>query len=185
MSKQCTTERTSQRQRQIGDAFVELLQSAKFHEVSVSDICARIPMPRRSFYRYFDCREDLLETVLDNALCDGDVYAMFCIDEGVLRMKISYQRFFEYWKLQCPGLLNALTQNNLEWRLIERALYLNNAAYTFPSGADEEEQEYGTRFAVIGLFTMLFWWWRKGCVQTSEQMAEYAVRFLTEPLYNL
>ena len=69
MAKLCTNETTTARQRWIENGLLELMQERKFEDVTVTDLCRHLNLSRRSFYRYFDNMEDVLDCLLDHPAC--------------------------------------------------------------------------------------------------------------------
>ena len=54
MYKLCKTEQSAMRQRQLEQGLLQLMQTKRYEEISISDLCQRMGMPRKTFYRYFD-----------------------------------------------------------------------------------------------------------------------------------
>lgn len=50
---------------------MELLQTRSFSQVRVSELCRRAGVPRKTFYRYFDSKEDIIRYLADGmaAVC--------------------------------------------------------------------------------------------------------------------
>lgn len=42
-----------------------MMKYKQFEEISVSDLCDRLHIPRKSFYRYFSSKEGALHALLD------------------------------------------------------------------------------------------------------------------------
>ena len=57
MYKLCKTEQSAKRQREIEMTLMRQMQTKRFDDVSVSEICDEMKMPRKAFYRYFDSRD--------------------------------------------------------------------------------------------------------------------------------
>ena len=70
MSKICTNEKTAARQRWIENGLLELMQECRFENITVTDLCRHLQLPRRSFYRYFDDMEDLLDGLMNHTFQD-------------------------------------------------------------------------------------------------------------------
>ena len=54
MYKLCKTEQSANRQRSLEQGLLQAMQIKHFDEISVSDLCAQLDVPRKAFYRYFD-----------------------------------------------------------------------------------------------------------------------------------
>ena len=72
MYKQCKTERSAKRQREIELAFLNLMETTAYEDISVTLLCQSIDIPRKAFYRYFDTKEDALHALIDHTLNECD-----------------------------------------------------------------------------------------------------------------
>ena len=66
MTKICTKEKTAARQRWIENGLMELMQKCKFEDITATDLCRYLELPRRSFYRYFNDMEDVLDSLMNH-----------------------------------------------------------------------------------------------------------------------
>ena len=57
MYKQCQTEQSTARQRQLEQGLLQIMQKRHYDEISVSDLCEELGIPRKSFYRYFASKD--------------------------------------------------------------------------------------------------------------------------------
>ena len=57
MYKFCKTEQSFQRQRELEQGLLAMMEHHRFEEISVSDLCDRLNIPRKSFYRYFSSKD--------------------------------------------------------------------------------------------------------------------------------
>ena len=68
MYKLCKTEQSAQRQRQLEDGLLQVMSTVHYDEISVSDLCDRMNVPRKSFYRYFSGKDGALQALIDHTL---------------------------------------------------------------------------------------------------------------------
>ena len=68
MYKLCKTEQSAKRQREIEGKLLALMWQKHFDDISITELCEFVGMPRKSFYRYFDSKEDALEALIDHTL---------------------------------------------------------------------------------------------------------------------
>lgn len=76
MAKICTTDRSIARQKRIANALCALMQEKHYHDINITEICDRAEVPRRSFYRYFADKDDILNGVLLEIVRRCDLYVM-------------------------------------------------------------------------------------------------------------
>ena len=53
MYKICQTEQSNRRQRELEQGLLQLMLRRNYEDISVSDLCDHLQIPRKSFYRYF------------------------------------------------------------------------------------------------------------------------------------
>lgn len=68
MAKNCITEQAAQRQRDIEQGLRALMHTKQYEEITVSELCKELKMPRRTFYRYFNDKKDVLDSLILHTL---------------------------------------------------------------------------------------------------------------------
>jgi len=183
--KRCQTEQSAARQREMEQGLLRIMQRKRYDEISVSDLCQEIGVPRKSFYRYFSGKEGALFSLIDRALMDYDVYNTNAEPETGESAVQYMQRIFDYWILH-RELLDVLERSSLSAVLIQRAMIFTNDLDTLPNFmqiGDQRLREYGTMFMVCGMMTMILQWHRDGFYKSSEEMALLALQLFTQPLF--
>lgn len=183
MYKYCKTEQSAQRQRELEQGLLDMMERHRFEEISVSDLCDRLNIPRKSFYRYFSSKEGALYALLDHTLME--FYATGSI-EGLRGGTPTgdLERFFLFWKNH-KKLLNAVIYSNLGGMLVERAVNLSKQEELMPgyvSAWEDTLKDVAMSFVVCGLMSMVLQWHRDGFRIPTEQMAGAAVAMLSRPL---
>ena len=173
MYKYCATEESAQRQRQLERCLLELMLTEAYPAITISHICDRAGLSRKSFYRYFSSKEGCLYALLDHAIFDGAAYYLPEHRTGHSNRMI-YERFFSYWKANAP-LLDALEQNNMALILAERMLAYcvqeeREFRYFFRDQADESTER--TVFYISGITGLVLTWHRNGFSKSVTQMAK-------------
>lgn len=186
MYKQCQTESSARRQRQLEQGLLSVMQRKRFEEISVSDLCEEIGVPRKSFYRYFSGKDGALFALIDHALMDYDIYNMHDTQKQQDTPIVYMERVFHYW-IQHRDLLDALQKSGLSGVLIQRAVEFTNELDTIPRFLQIKERrlrEYGTMFMVCGLMTMIVQWHHDNFFNSAEEMARLAMELLTQPMFS-
>ena len=186
MYKLCKTEQSANRQRSLEQGLLQAMQIKHFDEISVSDLCAQLDVPRKAFYRYFDSKEGALHALLDHTLMAYESFPLI-YSEGEKRTLVrELEQFFLFWIRQ-KSLLDALQRSSLSGALIERAIANAAAEAAVPKRflqADEQQmQHHVTMFGICGLMSMVLQWHHAGYKESAHFMAEVAVRLLTQPLF--
>ena len=183
MYKFCKTEQSVQRQRELEQGLLAMMEHKRFEEISVSDLCDRLEIPRKSFYRYFSSKDGALMALLDHTLLEFyDTGSLEGLRGGTPVSDL--ERLFRFWK-QHKLLLDAVLRSNLGGMLVERAVSLAKQEQLMPGYVQAWEdtlQDVAMSFAVCGLLSMVLQWHKEGYRIPTEKMAQAAVTMLSRPL---
>ena len=183
MYKQCSTNRTISRQRELEGEILKIISHKHFEKLSVVDLCEYLNIPRKAFYRYFSSKEGALYAIIDHALTDA-LENFFQLQESAASAEQILRDFFRYWKSQ-RGLLDVLAYNDLSGLLLQRAINFSFGSSEisrkiFPARNDSE-RDYIAVFFISGIISLVIQWHHGGFDRTPEQLAETAVRFIYHP----
>lgn len=183
MYKYCKTDQSAQRQRELEQGLLAMMEHHRFEEISVSDLCDRLNIPRKSFYRYFSSKDGALFALLDHTLMEFyDAGSIEGLRGGTPTGDL--ERLFRFWKSH-RNLIDAMLRSNLGGMLVERAVNLAKQEQLMPGYVKEWEdtmQDVAMSFAVCGLMSMVLQWHKEGYRIPTEQMAKAAVTMLSRPL---
>jgi AcrR family transcriptional regulator len=120
MYKLCKTEQSAKRQREIESALLEIMSKKSYNEITITELCERLDMPRKTFYRYFESKDDALYALIEHTMTE---YSGFTISsgEGVRTLKKEIEKYYAFW-LDHKILLDALYKNNMLEKIIEVSL---------------------------------------------------------------
>ncbi len=179
MYKQCSSEKSAAQQRYFESVFLEMLQTIPYDEVFVSDLCKKAGLSRKTFYRLYDTKSDLVYAMIDHAIMDAE---SFVPDESV--GPGGMHKFLAYWKHQKP-LLDVLEKNNINALLAQQAMkhvMAESPEIRGAFGADNSVEGRDTMlFLLTGLFALVLDWHSKGYDRTIDELATSIMRFLTKP----
>lgn len=186
MYKQCRTEQSAQRQRRLEEGLLQAMQNQRYEDISVSDLCDQMGIPRKSFYRYFSSKDGALFALIDHRLMEyetsksADSFGAGAGDYPDLCW------LFEYWRGQ-KSFLDALCRSKLDGLLVVRTIAHSQQEQVMDFGAekyirDRDYHNHAITFAVCGLMTLVLQWHRDGYVQTPAEMAEITYKILSNPL---
>lgn len=187
MYKQCQTEQSAARQRELEQGLLQVMLKRQYDEISVSDLCAELQIPRKSFYRYFSGKDGALYSLIDHALMDYEVQVTSPEFDDYLTPMQYMAEVFAYWT-RCKSLLDALAKSNLSGILIQRALEYSKEMDTLPNFmqiTDRRLREYGTMFMVCGLMTIMVQWHHDGFSKSTEEMAQLSMELFSKPLFSV
>ena len=186
MYKLCKTEQSASRQHELEAGLLAAMTLRRYDEISVSDLCDQLGVPRKSFYRYFSGKDGALQALLDHTLMEYEASPSLTAPGEKRTPQKELERFFRFWHHH-RSFLDVLQRNHLSEMLIERAIAYTLSAAVLPQrflAQDEREvQEQVTTFAVCGLMCMVLNWHHTGYPHSAGHMAELAVRLVGHPLF--
>ena len=186
MYKLCKTEQSALRQQQLEAGLLRAMVAKPYDEISISDLCDQLEIPRKSFYRYFSGKDGALHALIDHTLMRFDGYTHEYQRSHERTVLLDLESFFAFW-LEYRELLDALMKNSLSGVLIERAIAYALTeevmpARFLPSDTKAMQREI-TTFGVCGLMSMVLSWYHRGFDQHPRELARVAARLLGQPLF--
>lgn len=181
MYKLCKTEKSANRQREVENTLMYMMETKEFSKVKVNELCEKANIPRKTFYVYFDSKEDVLHALIEHTICDME---KFSISENY-RHTHTYQelkRFFAFWK-EKNVLLNGLLKSDLSGLLVlkvtEHTIYNEKTIPFIHWEENWEMSDIALKYAVSGLMSIIVGWNREGYRESVDEMAEIATKLLT------
>lgn len=186
MYKECKTVQSSNRQRQIAFCLLDMMSAQLYPSITVQALCQRAEIPRKSFYRYFDCKDDVFFAAVDLLVQDCLAYQL---DHGVPENEPASPEglacFFTYWKAR-SGWLEGIWRSNLFGLMIARIAHqydhYSQETAARPDAFAAVSQHTYTIFVLYGLYSVLADWIARGCQESVTQMASQVRVLMTCPL---
>ena len=186
MYKLCKTEQSARRQREIVDCLFEIMRTKNYDDITITELCDRMKMPRKAFYRYFDSKEDTLAAMIDFYLAEYEGFSVDRSKETRRKLVGELEEYFIFWKdrrellavLDRSALLGVLTQRIVNYPLQDRI-----ATARFLPDETDKAREMIFKFALSGLMNTMIYWYKNGFNVSTREMAETACRMLREPLF--
>lgn len=183
MYKICQTEVSSTRQRELEHGLLQLMLRHNYADISVSDLCTHMNIPRKSFYRYFSSKDGALYALIDHIIADF-FEAPSSHAHSATGSLIDLEQYFIFWYHQ-KDLLDALTRSSLTGVLVDRANRFALERGHFPGHfkrLSRENQNLAIYFSVCGLTSMILYWHGQGFQHPPSEMTKSALDILTHPL---
>lgn len=183
MYKLCHSEQALKRQKALEQGLLALMLKHNYEDISVSDLCDHLQIPRKAFYRYFSGKDGALYALIDHSLAQffempTDPHKARGTALGDLDL------YFLFW-YENRTLLDALHRSGLSGILVERAnrfaLQEGHLPRQFKK-MDPRIRELAMAFSVCGLMSMILQWHRGGFAVSPAEMTQLAQSILTAPL---
>lgn len=186
MYKLCKTEQSATRQRQLEQGLLEIMRTKHYDELSISDLCDRLEIPRKSFYRYFGSKDGALQALIDHTLMEFEDYTVRYRQGKTRSIYLDMDSFFQFW-LEKKDLLDGLQRSGISGVLVNRAVAFALSDDVLPirflPGDNYTMQQHITMFGVCGLMSMMLNWHDNGYEQSVAEMSRIAVRMISKPLF--
>lgn len=186
MYKNCQSEPSIRRQRQLEQGLLQFMLKRRYEDITVSDLCQFLQVPRKTFYRYFSSKDGALHALLDHTLLDFFEMPLAGRKSRGNAMG-DLDLYFLFW-YEHKTLLDALQRSSLSGILVERA-----SAFALREGHMPKQfkqlrpdiQVLAMSFAICGLMSMILQWHRLDFPISPDEMTKLAVGMLTSPLMPL
>ncbi len=185
MYKLCKTEQSARRQRELEAGLLAAMKTRRYEDITISELCEQMGVPRKSFYRYFSGKDGALHALLDHTMMEFDEFTEPYQPGEPRTLYKDLEVFFLFWLRRRP-LLDVLERSGLSGILIERSISYASE-FAFPSrllpGEDKSTQQHVVMFSVCGLMTMMLTWHHGGYRESTRELAVVAARLLCQPLF--
>ena len=184
MYKLCKTEQSAARQRQLEHGLLQAMLTQQYEDISISDLCDRLNVPRKSFYRYFSSKDGALAALLDHTLMEFEQSPQLGSKVRPGSAAGDLERYFVFWHDR-KELLDALERSRLSGMLVERSTSHALHERLMPrylKSLSTKAQSMALTFCVCGLLSMVIQWHHNGYQEKPAEMARIATMMLTRPL---
>lgn len=184
MYKLCKTEQSANRQRVLEEGLLNTMRHKRYEEITISELCDQMGIPRKSFYRYFSSKDGALHALIDHRLLEFQQETGL-FTSGMADVDRQCLAFFNFWYNE-KVFLDALEKSDLSGILVQRAIRQAQEEYNFPYEMIPTElypiKDHAICFAICGIMSMVTRWHRGGYQESVEEMAVIAAAILTQPL---
>ncbi len=179
MYRQCTSEKAAAQQRQFEAALLEMMRDRLFEDISISELCRYTGLSRKTFYRLYEAKADVVYAMIDHSLLDA---GSFEPDETVGPGGL--HRFLAYWKSR-KELLDVMKKNRISALLSQQAvIHIMNEVPEIARCFGAEDSPYGREtmiFYVAGLFSLVLSWHSRDYDLSIDQLSALIMQLLTTP----
>ncbi len=163
MYKKCKTLKTVQRQKEFEVTFLSMMERMAYKDISISGLCREMNIQRKTFYRYFDGIEDVLNAILDEVLKE----TFIC-----LWGKPDVESYFRAWKDK-KDLLDILEMHDLSDCLMRQIWKIN---LENKKGNLLMEKDISHIAGAFGFLAIVMAWHHDGMSQSIEELVKISRR---------
>lgn len=163
-----TNKTAIQSRHMIADALFQLMKRKLFSKITITEICEEAAIGRKTFYRNFEFKEDVIEFQLDRMVKEYEKEI-----EG-LSFKELLRHHFEFVR-RYVDVFTTLYQNDLLW--ITAKKFNTLLPKTLPIwDNDPLEQEYRSGYMMAGIEAIQRIWIERGCHESIDEIMEIIQR---------
>lgn len=153
-------------QHMISDALFSLMKRKPFQQITVTEICEEAAIGRKTFYRNFELREDVIDFKLD-LMCEEYKKELISLPlEQYLYHHFAYiQKNADYFIVLYKNGLSSLAYEKFSVLLPD----------TMPIWSENPmEQEYRSAYIIAGIEAIQRVWISRGCAESIEEVVKIA-----------
>lgn len=179
-----TSERLCRAERHFINALLKLMEQKDFHSITVHELSDSAQYDRRTYYRYFNTKEDILNLYCSCILIE---MAKMMSEAGPLTLRSGVLSYFLFWEKHMD-FLSLLEKHNLLHFLGDQ---LDDLFYRFVGRAVQPEipeqfesvsafSKYSFYFTSGGLWNVLVHWVKESPRSSPEDVTEHILTYFKE-----
>lgn len=165
-------------------ALFRLIEKKDFKEISIKELAKAADYDRKTFYRHFDSKEDILNLYFSSIL---EEMVITLNTKGTLTWESGILSYFEFWKNHLT-FLSVLEKNNLLTifaQQYDKMLYTHVGTNVQSDLPKELEMvplfsRCSFYFTYGGLWNVLLWWVREAPQLTPTELTDYVLTCFQE-----
>ena len=168
--------------RWITKALLELMMAKPYEKISITEIAEEADVVRRTFYRNFESKEDVIKTYIES-IFKGFISSVK--ENETLDTQEVAKGFFEYMNRHKVflKLLHEHDMFDLILHVFEERIFENQESdWLDPSKENDMFVKYSRSFFIAGLWYMLETWLKSGMLETPEELASIFERMFQKDL---
>ncbi len=186
MYKACKTQQSAKRQQYIADCLLRMWCRQSYDSITVSALCQDAGVPRKTFYRYFESKDDVFSFVLDSFIVKYENFAGPYLPGENHSVEKDLEKMFSFYQTH-DFMIELMLRDDMTSTMVERTaqyIWRQEAGiqlqHTSPSVLS---RQMAVLFTTNGLFALVLDWYKKGYPCPAREMALIAQQLLTKPLF--
>lgn len=155
----------------ITEAFMDLIQTKKIESITISELCQKADVSRRTFYRHFNTKEDIVSCYMHKIMSE-----LALVLEPMVKDNDPYSFVSTFFTFMLPytKLIAHLQQNDLVSIMFSCYIQCLTPLSYPPTLSDVHASSLDCKLAYMlgGLWSLLTFWIMNDCKQTPQQLAD-------------
>lgn len=162
-----------QSRKWLADALLSLMEEKAFKNISITEIAEKADLSRRTFYRIFKTKEDILTYYTEELYGE---FLQLLNNETDRRFTVTVRIYFEFW-YRHKHFLSLLKQSEMLPFMMDQYTRLFPKVFQMvkgnhPLAYHEEALSYAMAFSSGGLLSTLLKWAEDGMDKTPEEIMQ-------------
>ena len=178
MYNKCVSDKSAAQQRKFESALQELMKDRLFEEISISELCRYTGLSRKTFYRLYETKADVVyamidHTIMEEATCEPDR----SVGPGELH------QFLAFWRSR-SDFLDVLQKNQISALLAQQAANIalqetpdRLAIFGLENNVNARDMML---FYLSGFFALVLDWHSQGFERSIDEVCDVLVELLTK-----
>ena len=162
------------------------MMKKSYNDITITELCEKLSIPRKTFYRYFDSKDDTLYALIEHTMAEYQSFPASPNQEGLRTLTGEIENYYKFWICHKP-LLDVLSKNNMLEKILEVSIGFPVkdmiSLQKFLPDDSEWAREKIFKFAVCGLCFQMIDWYKSGFRTSISDMAKISCRTLSKPLF--
>lgn len=157
----------------IAKSLIEILREKEYNLITVTELCDRSQIARRTFYRNFKVMDDVLTFIIKDMIEQFKIEIKKHTCDSVYE---KYAAFFTFWNTQ-TDMLSLLIRRNLSSMVFIEYIKCLEETPAFlqinaPTHIDKSEYPFILTFTIGGLWSVLNYYILNSCSKTPQELAK-------------
>lgn len=166
----------------IMSSLLRLLSKKQFNEITITEISSEAQLARRTFYRNFSSKEEVLDLYIEKLIIE---YIHLLKKEEILDVYNMAKVFFTFGKSHMDFVI-LMDKNNLLYLILQKYMeklpMIHKMFKADKEYRNDEMLEYVLSFSAGGFWNMLIKWIRDGAKKSPYEMASLVNIILSKNL---
>lgn len=174
-------------QQHVEECLMEMLKEKPYQSISISDLCKRADIARKTFYSYYPTKDACFQAVAEHVIINVMMYTNSALTTHSSTYEY-YYRYLDCWK-KYKWFLDTVRRNDLDFLFIQKGIYLIQSVdihmLKLLNTAEITADTDIVRSFITCDFMLVLEWSARNFDTPVEEMAQKYVRLLHHPFIPL
>jgi AcrR family transcriptional regulator len=175
MAKERIDRRFRKTENSIYNAFIELVQTKRYNNITIQNILDKADIGRTTFYSHFQTKDDLFREMITNFM---ESFITGLTDEKIIIPVAQIYEHLQKNQYVIIGLFSSDNSNMITNRMMEYWSEKLTSRFTYEAEKRNIPVSLYINYIVSSFISMTRWWIDNNMRETPKQMEEYWVKLM-------